>query len=97
MSNLFDFKLLKEADCKRIYKDSVFKYISSNKDKVFSVIDEYADTTHHTYSMIDDYFTKNPIKSAMISKDRNTIYIECMKNKAGKQERYILLNRKVNA
>lgn len=91
----FDFDQLKrQKSCKKIYKDSVFKYINSNKDKIFSIIDEYSDVSFHTWEQVEMHFIKNPIKSALRKED--AIYIECMKNKAGSKQKYILINKKIN-
>lgn len=91
---IFDFKMLRAAGAKTMYKDSVFKYISSNKDKIFSIIDEHGDITHHTFDMVEMYFIKNPIKSAL--RKEEFVYIECMPNKVKKKEKYILINKKIN-
>lgn len=91
---IFDFKMLRAAGAKTMYKDSVFKYISSNKDKIFSIIDEYSDVSFHTWEQVEDYFIKNPIKSAL--RKEEFVYIECMPNKVRKKEKYILINKKIN-
>lgn len=96
MNRNFDFdfsKLKNRRNVKRIYKDTVFKYISSNKDKVFSIIDEHGDISHHTFSMVEMHFIRNPIKSALRKED--TIYIECMPNKAKERNKYIVVNKKI--
>lgn len=85
----FNFKeVQQQKKLKRIYKDSVYRFINKYKGHTFSIIDEYNDVTHHRWEHIDLFLLRCNVRSAL--KDNDMLYLESMS-----KQKYILIPKRV--
>ena len=91
----FDFDQLKrQKSCKKIYKESIWKFFNKNKDCVFTVITEH-DSSHMLHRHIEDFFIKHTLRNAYI-RDNNILYVETYNNRsAAIKDKYIVVPKKL--
>lgn len=90
----FDFdKLIHQKGVSKIYKSRFFRWLDKNKDCVFTIIDEYGDSSHMLHRHLEDHFIKHNIKQCY--KKEDIIWIETLNPRTKGINKYIVVNKRL--